>query len=736
MRQNTRRSVILRTSCIAILMVLMLVGMLAWGVTTTNAAASTGFSDLSQNNPTYPYAKYLADKKIITGYSDGTYRPGNSITRAEMAVILCKTKNLTVTKPPKSAFKDLNTTYWAYPYIEAVTKAGIFAGYADNTFRPESKVSRVEVATLLMKLSSQPLTPVDVPGGLCDVSPKHWAYSYIAASLDAGIMEKTGTNSFKPNQAATRAQVARGLGITLNLAPEFINMSITPLLSPTKGNVIMVSARGQEQKISGEVQCPVGSTVKTGSDGEAELDFPDGSSLLLEADTEVKILTSQGQSYIKSDGSQGIMVDGLEIKLTRGRVFGGLAANYFINQGVSSTGGVKKGLKNGNKNSSPWWKKTYTKRERMKVDMPWGVAAVRGTIFCCSCNIEVNAISVLDGQAELSSIANVTLSLEDGYIDREGTLHSEGATTPPRGVDEGFLLVESAQNSYAAINSTGTIVAYGTMPKLEKEQWSNKQKWVAKIMEQMRTNIPLGIGPALNSASKINEIFSSILRTTNGTGGTDKGTPSASNDCSLSNLTASAGVLSDVFTPATRDYTLSIPNVIEEITITPTVNESHASVTVQGVSVSSGNPSQFISLTAGVPLDILVVVTAQNGNKITYTVTAIREAVESNDASLSNLTSSAGTWNTPFSPDILNYTIVVATTDSGLTVTPTVSDSRSGVTVNDSAVVSGSSSAPITLNPAGIPLNVPVVVTAQDGTIRTYTLTFIIEIMLNPGELM
>ncbi|MGE5396714.1 MAG: cadherin-like beta sandwich domain-containing protein [Chitinophagales bacterium] len=664
------------------------------------AAASTNFRDLPGNDPIYPYIKHLSNKNIMTGFNDGTYRPGNSITRAEMAVILCKTKGLKVAKPTHSDFADLNKNYWAYPYIEAVTKAGIYTGYSDKTFRPQSYVSRAEVAILLIKLSSQELTPVDIPGGLSDVSANHWAYSYIAAALDAGIIEKTTADSFNPKRPATRAQVARGLAMTLNLAPDFTNMSISPILSPVKGKVSLISAKGKKQEVTGEVKCSVGDTIKTGN-SEALLDFPDGSGLLLATDTEITIIKSQGQSYIKNDGSQGIMVDGLEIKLSQGRIFGALAADYFINQGSDS---VTKGLANNKKGSLSWWKKTYTKRERMKVNMPWGVAAVRGTIFSCNSNKELNSDSVLDGRTQFSF---------------------KGKT----------ILVESNQDNYVAINSAGATTAFGIMPEFEKAQWAKHKWWVLRILERMRANIPLYTGPWFNSSIVFEEILSKIYDTLEdlgspesfpnneddqGGGGNDH---SISRSATLSKLTASIGNLSPDFSPEKLEYTLNVPNTVETIKITPTVNRRDATVTIDGKKVVYGDSSGPISLTAGVPRDILVVVMSKNGSNTTYKITAIRAtAGGSSDSSLSSLTVSGGTLAPVFTPATYTYTLSVPNATATIMVTPTVNESNATVKVQGISVNSGRPSQAISLT-AGVPKDIKVLVTAQNGSNTTYTIT-------------
>jgi|GEM_PF-448268 len=97
--------------------------------------------------------------------------------------------------------------------------------------------------------------------------------------------------------------------------------------------------------------------------------------------------------------------------------------------------------------------------------------------------------------------------------------------------------------------------------------------------------------------------------------------------------------------------------------------------------------------------------------------------VASNDATLSNLVANKGTFAPQFHKDSLSYTIYLPLSATDITLTPTASNPTSSITVNGVAVSSGMASAAIPITPGSNTLSV--VVTAQDGTIRTYTVTVI-----------
>jgi hypothetical protein len=194
----------------------------------------------------------------------------------------------------------------------------------------------------------------------------------------------------------------------------------------------------------------------------------------------------------------------------------------------------------------------------------------------------------------------------------------------------------------------------------------------------------------------------------------------ASTDATLSNLVLSQGTLTPGFSSGTTSYTASVGNAVTSLTVTPTVADANATVTVNGTPATSGIASSAISLNVGSNI-INVVVTAQdNTTTETYTVTVTRAG--SAVATLSNLVLSQGTLTPTFSSGTTSYTASVGNAVTSLTVTPTVTDANATVTVNSVAVTSGIASSAISLNVGSNIINV--VVTAQDGTTtETYTVT-------------
>ncbi|THJ18370.1 MAG: cadherin-like beta sandwich domain-containing protein [Nitrospira sp. CG24B] len=193
----------------------------------------------------------------------------------------------------------------------------------------------------------------------------------------------------------------------------------------------------------------------------------------------------------------------------------------------------------------------------------------------------------------------------------------------------------------------------------------------------------------------------------------------------LSNLTVSSGSLTPGFSPGTLNYTVDVATGVSSLTITATVQDSNASVTINGQGISSGQPREISPLEPpGSDTLITILVRAPSGAEKTYTVTVKRPPPSSN-AALSALTVSAGNLIPGFTADTLPYTVTVPASVDSLTVTATKSDpnagmSASGAEIAPAGVLTGSVSSALGL---GATTLFTITVIAQDGvTTRPYTI--------------
>lgn len=189
----------------------------------------------------------------------------------------------------------------------------------------------------------------------------------------------------------------------------------------------------------------------------------------------------------------------------------------------------------------------------------------------------------------------------------------------------------------------------------------------------------------------------------------------------LSSLVLSSGALTPAFVSSTLTYSQQVDFNTDSITVTPTAADSTATITVNGVRVTSGQASGSIHLAVG-SNTINVVVTPIYGAAVTYTVTVNR----ADSQYLTSLTLNSGTNTyglTPtFSKTLGAYTATVPYDASTVTVTPVAEGTTSTIKVNGTTVASGSASAPIAMN-VGVNSAITVECSLPSGTKQTYTIT-------------
>lgn len=119
----------------------------ALGISSTNKVA---FDDVKASHFAYGAIAAVSEKGIITGREASKFSPDGKLTRAEMATILKRAYHLSGTA--KLPFKDVPSSHWAYDAIATVYSNQLTGGYPDNTFKPNNSITRAEFATFLAKI--------------------------------------------------------------------------------------------------------------------------------------------------------------------------------------------------------------------------------------------------------------------------------------------------------------------------------------------------------------------------------------------------------------------------------------------------------------------------------------------------------------------------------------------------------------------------------------------------------
>ena len=155
------------------------------------------YTDVDESYWGFKEVAYLSEFGILSGYSDGTFRPNNKITRAEFVKIAESFEALTWGLSP---YNDVDGGHWAFRYIVSSAAKGWISGYPDGSFRPNSFISRAEAVTIVNRLLERrpdkdyidTHKPELKP--FTDLKPSYWAYYEIYEAVDGHDYNRSFTD--------------------------------------------------------------------------------------------------------------------------------------------------------------------------------------------------------------------------------------------------------------------------------------------------------------------------------------------------------------------------------------------------------------------------------------------------------------------------------------------------------------------------------------------------------------
>lgn len=122
--------------------------------------------------------KVSKELNLFNGYPDGTFHPNSPMTRAELTIVITKfMKTGAGADATNMNFTDVST-HWAKSFIEQAFRYKIITGYSDNTFRPDEFIKRSEMVTMVNKMQYRGPLSVQTPN-FPDVPSNYWAYGQI-----------------------------------------------------------------------------------------------------------------------------------------------------------------------------------------------------------------------------------------------------------------------------------------------------------------------------------------------------------------------------------------------------------------------------------------------------------------------------------------------------------------------------------------------------------------------------
>ncbi|MBD2066282.1 S-layer homology domain-containing protein [Leptolyngbya sp. FACHB-671] len=178
--------------------------------------AKTTFPDVRPDDWASVYIQALAERGIIQGFPDGSFRPNDPVTRAQFAVMIGKAFNRGFVRSA-IPFKDVPNNYWAASAIQKAYTAGFLSGYPESVFMADQPMPRVQVFVALasgLRLSNR---IVGSYGAYVFTLKDYQSIPDYAAS---GLLEALSyrfcinypdVHVLNPNRASTRAEVAASI---------------------------------------------------------------------------------------------------------------------------------------------------------------------------------------------------------------------------------------------------------------------------------------------------------------------------------------------------------------------------------------------------------------------------------------------------------------------------------------------------------------------------------------------
>ncbi len=141
------------------------------------------FTD-TQDNWAEPAILRLAAQGLMEGFPDGTFRPDSPLSRAQLAKIVVESSGHKETPqtPTKQTFSDVSSLHWAFPWVEYAASTGLVRGYPNGTYLPEQAVSVVEMLTVLVRSKGWLEVTPSTPF-FANIPHSYWGYTPVMTAM-------------------------------------------------------------------------------------------------------------------------------------------------------------------------------------------------------------------------------------------------------------------------------------------------------------------------------------------------------------------------------------------------------------------------------------------------------------------------------------------------------------------------------------------------------------------------
>ncbi len=616
-------------------------------------------------------------------------------------------------------FVDIDPQDPNLAFINYLSDREIIKGFSNGTYKPDGYLTRAQAAATMVRALGIP-TQVPAETKFTDVPVSHWAHKVIVAVEREGLLKGFPDGTFRPNDRMTKSQaidlilklsgeplpevtiplsdgfftrsdMAKALAIAMTLSPATCNLPLTGELSATKGVIMVKKAnetKFQTVAINKKIIINPGDSIKTDTDSLAEIVFEDGSGLLLESNLQMTINETQGLAYIGKRGKPGNTVNWLNIDLQKGKLFVFLASIMSVEEIE-----IDKEI--------PWRKGEQQDAVRVQIKMPLGTGTMKhgiGLFDASSYNSNVicNFIGQMNVTAQKQNIelkpAQIVSIFPDIKVLKADDIREKDLREFVSEKIKTFLLMRSDR----AITNQALEMFYKKGVKTPPVKQRENLLEALHKAEKANTSPSIGGGGGGGGGNNGADSGSdTLMKVSKVTAVPDSRAVTAGTEVSLNTETVGANIYYtlDESTPTTSSTQYTHPIII------------NANTTIKAIAVKGGMINSAVEI-------------------FNYT---IQGAIElSGDATLSNLTLSAGSLTPVFNPSITNYTINVANVVTSTTVTATANSAKASIDIGGTHVVD----LKVGEN------QVTISVTAEDKTIKIYTIRIIRDVaQVDPPDL-
>lgn len=165
------------------------------------------FTDVGRGHPNYTAIHYLYNQGVINGYSDGTFKPEKTVNRVEALKMLMLAFNAGTGPAESLTFSDTDNSAWYATTLGTAVAKGIVEGYSDGTFRPANTVNKAEYLKILFKTNDIDMTDAVTANPYADVPKDAWYAPYAYMTNRKNLMD-VADNILDPANGMTRGDVA------------------------------------------------------------------------------------------------------------------------------------------------------------------------------------------------------------------------------------------------------------------------------------------------------------------------------------------------------------------------------------------------------------------------------------------------------------------------------------------------------------------------------------------------